>query len=57
MTWNSMIFTPDGGIIVRTVNGEQTRSVQNEAIQYFGKPLARSVAAFPGGPLSATRYL
>ncbi|MGB8267150.1 MAG: hypothetical protein WCE44_12535 [Candidatus Velthaea sp.] len=52
-----MIFTPDGGIIVRTVNGEQTRSVQNEAIQYFGKPLARSVAAFPGGPLSATRYL
>jgi len=38
-------------------NGAQTRFVQNEAIQCFGKPTARKETLAPGGPATTRRYL
>src|SRR5476651_1400646 len=54
--WNSITFTPEAESGVVTLNGAHTRSVQNDAIQDFGKPDARSVTLVPGAPDTTRRY-
>src|SRR5579871_1398737 len=54
--WNSTIFTPSGGSVTVERNGEQSLSLQNDAIQPFGNPLARSAMRAPAAPPIASRY-
>src|SRR4030088_2913460 len=57
ITWNSMTFTPDCGSATLVRNGAHWRSLQNDATQRFGRPLAVSAPVLPGVPATTRRYL